>query len=127
MLCTFDVRAAVLLRDAPPTRRPTRHIRQGIGRYVDAVTGYELHYVTITDPQVIATSGSDRHPILCRTDRPDAHLDGTVFTITEAELAAADACEVDDYRRIPCHCGPDHPPGSTYLPVSVHGPRIGPR
>ena len=75
--------------------------------YVDAVS-YELHYVTITDPQLIATSGSDRHPILCRPDRPDAHLDGTVFTITEADLAAADAYEVDDYPRIsvPLRSGP---------------------
>ncbi len=28
--------------------------------YVDAVIGYELHHLTITDPQVIATSGSDQ-------------------------------------------------------------------
>jgi hypothetical protein len=34
------------------------------------VTGYELHHLTITDPQVIATSGGDRHPILRPTDRP---------------------------------------------------------
>jgi hypothetical protein len=76
--------------------------------YVDAVIGYELHYVTITDPQVIATSGSDRHPILQPTDRPDAHVGGTVFTITEAELTAADTYEVDDYRRIsvPLRSGP---------------------
>ena len=30
----------------------------------DAIIGYDLDYVTITDPNVIATSGSDRHPIL---------------------------------------------------------------
>jgi hypothetical protein len=41
-----------------------------LGGYVDAVIGYELHHVTITDPQVIATSGSDRHPILRPSDRP---------------------------------------------------------
>jgi gamma-glutamylcyclotransferase (GGCT)/AIG2-like uncharacterized protein YtfP len=68
--------------------------------YLDAIIGYELDYVTITDPQVIATSGSDRHPILRPTARPDAHVDGTVFTITDAELLAADDYEVDDYRRI---------------------------
>jgi len=75
---------------------------------VDAVIGYELQHLTITDPQVIATSGSDRHPILRPTDRPDAHVDGIVFTITEAELAAADSYEVDDYRRIsvPLRSGP---------------------
>ena len=76
--------------------------------YVDAIIGYDLDYVTITDPHVIATSGSDRHPILRPTDRPDAHVDGTVFTISDAELAAADEYEVDDYRRIsvPLRSGP---------------------
>lgn len=66
----------------------------------DAIVGYELHYVTITDPHVVATSGSDRHPILKPADRPDAHVDGTVFEISEAELAAADEYEVDDYARV---------------------------
>jgi Gamma-glutamyl cyclotransferase, AIG2-like len=76
--------------------------------YVDAVIGYELHHLTITDPQVIATSGSDRHPILRPSDRPHAHVDGIVFAITDAELVAADAYEVDDYRRIsvPLRSGP---------------------
>ena len=59
----------------------------------ELLVGYDLDYVTITDPHVIAASGSDRHPILRPTDRPGA--DGTVSTISEAELAAA-----DDYRRI---------------------------
>jgi gamma-glutamylcyclotransferase (GGCT)/AIG2-like uncharacterized protein YtfP len=66
----------------------------------DAIVGYELDYVTITDPHVITTSGSDRHPILKPTERPGAAVEGTVFTITEAELAAADKYEVDDYARI---------------------------
>jgi gamma-glutamylcyclotransferase (GGCT)/AIG2-like uncharacterized protein YtfP len=76
--------------------------------YVDAIIGYALDYVTITDPHVIATSGSDRHPILRPTDRPDAHVDGTVFSISDAELAAADEYEVDDYRRssVPLRSGP---------------------
>ena len=30
----------------------------------DAIVGYDLDYVTITDPDVVAVSGSDRHPIL---------------------------------------------------------------
>jgi Gamma-glutamyl cyclotransferase, AIG2-like len=34
------------------------------------------------------------------TRRADAHADGMVFAVTEAELAAADEYEVDDYRRI---------------------------
>ena len=66
----------------------------------DAIVGYELHHVTITDPHVIATSGSDRHPILKPTQRADAAVEGTVFAISEGELAAADAYEVDDYQRV---------------------------
>jgi gamma-glutamylcyclotransferase (GGCT)/AIG2-like uncharacterized protein YtfP len=66
----------------------------------DAIVGYDLDYVTITDPHVIATSGSDRHPILRQTDRPGAAVEGTVFAISEADLAAADEYEVDDYRRV---------------------------
>jgi gamma-glutamylcyclotransferase (GGCT)/AIG2-like uncharacterized protein YtfP len=67
---------------------------------LDAIVGYELDYVTITDPHVVATSGSDRHPILRPTDRPGAAVEGTVFAINTADLAAADEYEVDDYRRI---------------------------
>jgi len=66
----------------------------------DAIVGYGLDWVIITDAQVIATSGSDRHPILRPTDRADAHVDGTVFEISETDLAAADEYVVDDYRRI---------------------------
>jgi gamma-glutamylcyclotransferase (GGCT)/AIG2-like uncharacterized protein YtfP len=59
----------------------------------DAIVGYELDYVTITDPHVVATSGSDRHPILRPSDRAGA-------AINEADLAAADEYEVDDYVRV---------------------------
>lgn len=66
----------------------------------DAIVGYDLDYVTITDPHVVRTSGSDRHPILKPTDRAGAAVEGTVFVVSAAELAAADRYEVDDYRRI---------------------------
>ena len=66
----------------------------------DAIVGYDLDYITITDPHVIATSGSDRHRTLKPTNRADAAVEGTVFAISQAELAAADEYEVDNYRRI---------------------------
>jgi gamma-glutamylcyclotransferase (GGCT)/AIG2-like uncharacterized protein YtfP len=66
----------------------------------DAIIGYDLEHVTITDAHVIATSGSDRHPILKPTDRAGAAVEGTVFAISEADLAAADEYEVDDYVRV---------------------------
>jgi gamma-glutamylcyclotransferase (GGCT)/AIG2-like uncharacterized protein YtfP len=67
---------------------------------LDAIVGFELDWVTITDPHVIETSGSARHPILKPSSDPGAAVDGTVFTISATELAAADDYEVDDYRRI---------------------------
>jgi gamma-glutamylcyclotransferase (GGCT)/AIG2-like uncharacterized protein YtfP len=67
---------------------------------LDAIMGFELDWVTITDPHVLATSGNDRHPILKPTGRTDAAVEGTVFAISPAELAAADDYEVDDYRRV---------------------------
>jgi gamma-glutamylcyclotransferase (GGCT)/AIG2-like uncharacterized protein YtfP len=66
----------------------------------DAIVGYDLDYVTITDPQVIATSGSDSHPMLRPSDRAGAAIEGMVFPISDADLAAADDYEVDDYRRV---------------------------
>ena len=66
----------------------------------DAIVGYDLDYVTITDPHVVATSGSDRHPILRPSKRANAHVDGTVFAVSETDLVAADVYEVADYRRV---------------------------
>ncbi|MFE3767675.1 gamma-glutamylcyclotransferase family protein [Streptomyces sp. NPDC059104] len=65
----------------------------------DALPGYRTTYVTITDPEVIAASGSDRHPLVVASDAPADAVDGTVFSITDAELASADDYEVDDYAR----------------------------
>jgi gamma-glutamylcyclotransferase (GGCT)/AIG2-like uncharacterized protein YtfP len=65
----------------------------------DAIVGYQLGELTITDPQVIALSGTDTHPVL--TPNPSApDVPGTVFTITVEQLAAADSYEVDAYTRI---------------------------
>ena len=91
-----------LLFSYGPLRQPAVQLatfgRELEGRQ-DAIVGYNLDYLTITDPHVIATSGSDRHPILT-PGAPTAAVEGTVFSISEAELAAADAYEVDDYVRV---------------------------
>lgn len=65
----------------------------------DALTGFRLTYVDITDPEVVAASGSDRHPLVVPSADPDDAVEGTVFELTTAELASADAYEVDDYAR----------------------------
>jgi hypothetical protein len=66
----------------------------------DALPGYASFLVEITDPQVLATSGERFHPIVRETGNPADGVPGTVFTITGAELAAADDYEVSDYRRV---------------------------
>ena len=66
----------------------------------DALPGFRVETVTIVDPDVIETSGSDQHPILRRSTNVADVVDGSVLELTSVELRAADAYEVDDYRRI---------------------------
>lgn len=65
----------------------------------DALAGFRLATVRITDPDVVAQSGSAEHPILVRTDDPRDRVPGTALEVTPEELLAADAYEVDDYVR----------------------------
>lgn len=65
----------------------------------DRLTSYRLDQVEIRDPAVVATSGLTHHPMLVHTGQPSDMVSGTVFLITPAELAQADAYEVSDYRR----------------------------
>ncbi|WP_285616221.1 gamma-glutamylcyclotransferase [Kineosporia sp. NBRC 101677] len=83
----------------------------------DSITGYQQEWLTITDPAVIAASGTDRHPVVRAAD-PTRSVDGSVFAITPAELAAADLYEVDDYRRflVPLASG-----GSAWVYLAVEG------
>jgi len=73
--------------------------RELVGR-ADVLVGFSLSMLKITDPAVVALSGKAEHPVLRRTDDPNDAVEGVIFDITEAELAAADAYEVDDYMRV---------------------------
>ena len=64
------------------------------------LVGYRLEDLEIRDAAVVATSGLARHPVAVRTGRAADTVPGTVFLITPAELAQADAYEVSDYRRV---------------------------
>lgn len=66
----------------------------------DQLAGFAQAEVEISDPHVVAASGKTHHPILVFTGRPIDRVSGTVFDVTEAELAQADDYEVDNYRRI---------------------------
>lgn len=66
----------------------------------DAIVGYAQTMVAIDDPAVVATSGKTHHPIVQASNNPGDEVAGTVFEITDEELAAADSYEVSDYKRI---------------------------
>lgn len=66
----------------------------------DRLTGFAVGEIEITDPEVIAESGLTHHPILRPSGDATDLIDGTVFGITEDELAAADVYEAEDYQRV---------------------------
>ena len=59
----------------------------------DELLGFEQSSVRIADPQVVATSGKTHHANVTFNGRNDSRVSGTVFEITDAELAAADQYE----------------------------------
>ncbi|HYD37998.1 MAG TPA: gamma-glutamylcyclotransferase family protein [Allosphingosinicella sp.] len=66
----------------------------------DALGGYALSAMTITDPKVIATSGAEVHTIARPTGRSSDRIEGVVFRVTPAELEAADRYESGPIRRV---------------------------
>jgi Gamma-glutamyl cyclotransferase, AIG2-like len=66
----------------------------------DALPGYALSAIEITDPAVIAASGQARHPIITATGDDNDRVEGAVYEITPAELEAADRYEAGQYRRV---------------------------
>ncbi|WP_439692577.1 gamma-glutamylcyclotransferase family protein [Curtobacterium sp. SP.BCo] len=66
----------------------------------DALPGWRLDWVTITDPEVVRTSGSDRHPILRRGTPEDRVQGASLLLAHDWQLRAVDDYEVADYQRI---------------------------
>lgn len=66
----------------------------------DALTGYALSPMTITDPKAIAASGSAVHTIARPTGNPEDRIEGLVFRLAPAELESADRYESGPIRRI---------------------------
>lgn len=65
----------------------------------DALAGYRLVPLEITDPEVVRISGKAVHTIAQATGKPQDRVPGLVFALSEAELKATDAYEVDAYAR----------------------------
>jgi gamma-glutamylcyclotransferase (GGCT)/AIG2-like uncharacterized protein YtfP len=66
----------------------------------DALVGYRQSMVKIDDPEVVRTSGKTHHPIVAFTGKGEDRVPGTMFEMSDAELAHADEYEVAAYRRV---------------------------
>ena len=67
----------------------------------DAALGFDLTTARVDDPNAVALSGRNEHMNLVATSQPDRRVAGTVFEITDDELASVDLYEaVFSYRRI---------------------------
>jgi len=65
----------------------------------DRLTGYAITTIQIRDPAVLDASGIEEHLALV----PDADappIDGMVFALSDAELAATDVYESENYARV---------------------------
>jgi gamma-glutamylcyclotransferase (GGCT)/AIG2-like uncharacterized protein YtfP len=67
----------------------------------DELPGFERSLVRIDDPQAVAATGRTHHSNVTFNGRNDSRVRGTVFEITDAELAAADQYEqLAAYKRV---------------------------
>jgi len=66
----------------------------------DALPGYHLSQLKITDAAVIEKSGEDVHSVIQFTGDPKDQISGVVFEVSLDELEQADHYEVADYKRV---------------------------
>jgi gamma-glutamylcyclotransferase (GGCT)/AIG2-like uncharacterized protein YtfP len=59
----------------------------------DALSGYERSTVKVEDARFVASSGRAEHANVVAAARDGGRVAGTVFEVTDAELAAADRYE----------------------------------
>ena len=67
--------------------------------HADALIGYRLRMIQITDQEFVATSGAEYHRNLEFTGNTSDLVEGTALSVTEQELKQADAYEPDGYER----------------------------
>jgi hypothetical protein len=66
----------------------------------DALAGYRLVMVRIDDEEFVSKSGSAEHRNLQFTGNDADVIEGTVLTLTSAELRQADEYEPEEYERV---------------------------
>jgi hypothetical protein len=68
--------------------------------YPDELVGFEQGLFEIEDPEFVATSGKAHHAIVRYNGQNDSRVRGTVFEVSESELASADDYEPAGYKRV---------------------------
>ncbi|MDX1678145.1 gamma-glutamylcyclotransferase family protein [Arsukibacterium sp.] len=68
--------------------------------FKDSLPGYVVGEIAITEPRVLRESGKAIHPILRFTGNSSDEVPGTVFELSDEELAQADDYEVNAYIRV---------------------------
>jgi gamma-glutamylcyclotransferase (GGCT)/AIG2-like uncharacterized protein YtfP len=66
----------------------------------DELVGFEQSPLEVDDPAFVAASGTARHAIVRFNGRGDSRVPGTVFEVTDGELADADRYEPAGYTRV---------------------------
>jgi gamma-glutamylcyclotransferase (GGCT)/AIG2-like uncharacterized protein YtfP len=66
----------------------------------DELVAFEQALLKIEDPEFVAKSGKAYHAIVKFNGKSDSRVSGTVFEISETELAEADQYEPAGYKRI---------------------------
>jgi gamma-glutamylcyclotransferase (GGCT)/AIG2-like uncharacterized protein YtfP len=66
----------------------------------DELVGFERSSITVSNPRLVAQTGTADHVIVTFTGRIDSRVQGTAFEVTDEELARADRYEVDPYERV---------------------------
>ena len=66
----------------------------------EVLSGYRLKMVRILDEAFVASSGAEYHRTLEPTGRTSDQVEGMALSVTEEELALADAYEPAGYERV---------------------------
>ena len=66
----------------------------------DELIGFEQSLLQVEDPEFVVTSGKSHHAIVKFNGRKDSRVPGTVFEVSESELASADKYEPAGYTRV---------------------------
>jgi gamma-glutamylcyclotransferase (GGCT)/AIG2-like uncharacterized protein YtfP len=66
----------------------------------DELVGFEQSLFTIKDPKLVAATGKTHHAIVKFNGRKESRVRGTVFEVSDRELARADQYEPAGYKRV---------------------------